>query len=146
MIRKVDSDLRMSRAHGTIQALATHRLADFETAGAAGTAEAAIARNLIGSCDVRICLAQDTEALAMTRDAIGLTDTECAHIAAWSAEQIGRSLWKIGRTASHIVQIVLTPAERQLYWTNQRMSVFPREFTNPEVPDGPNRRVVSGDE
>jgi len=126
MIRKVDSDLRMSRAHGTIQALATHRLADFETAGAAGTAEAAIARNLIGSCDVRICLAQDTEPLAMTRDAIGLTDTECAHIAAWSAEQIGRSLWKIGRTASHIVQIVLTPAERQLYWTNQRMSVLSR--------------------
>ena len=35
MIRKVDSDLRLSRAQGTIQVLATHRLADFEAVGAA---------------------------------------------------------------------------------------------------------------
>ena len=89
MTRKIDSDLRLSRAHGTIQALATHRLADFEAAAAAGTAEAAIARALIASCDTRICLAQDTEPLAVTRDAIGLTDTECAHIASWSGEQLG---------------------------------------------------------
>ncbi|MFD0633135.1 hypothetical protein ACFQ9X_17680 [Catenulispora yoronensis] len=35
MIRKLDSDLRLSRAQGTIQLLATHRLADFEQVGAA---------------------------------------------------------------------------------------------------------------
>jgi type IV secretory pathway VirB4 component len=123
MTRKIDSDLRLSRAHGTIQALATHRLADFEAVAAAGTAEAAIARALIASCDTRICLAQDTEPLAVTRDAIGLTDTECAHIASWSGEHLGRSLWKIGRASSHIVQLILTPAERRLYWTNQRMNI-----------------------
>jgi hypothetical protein len=102
-------------------------LADFEAAAATGTAEAAIARSLIASCDTRICLAQDTGPLAMTREAIGLTDTECAHIASWSGEQLGRSLWKIGRVSSHIVQLVLTPAERRLYWTNQRMSLDLRE-------------------
>jgi hypothetical protein len=123
MTRKIDSDLRLSRAHGTIQALATHRLADFEAAAAAGTAEAAIARALISSCDTRICLAQDTGPLAVTRDAIGLTDTECAHIASWSGEQLGCGLWKIGRASSHIVQLILTPAERRLYWTNQKMNV-----------------------
>ena len=123
MIRKVDSDLRLSRSQGTIQLLATHRLADFEAVGPAGSAEVAIARNLIASCDVRICLRQDTEPLAMTRDAIGLTDTECAHIGSWSGEQIGRAVWKIGRTASHIVQVVLHPIERQLYYTNERMAV-----------------------
>lgn len=123
MVRKVDSDLRLSRNQGTIQLLATHRLADFEAVGPAGSAEVAIARNLIASCDVRICLAQDTAPLEMTRDAIGLTDTECAHIAAWSGEHIGRALWKIGRTASHIVQVVLHPIERRLYYTNERMAV-----------------------
>ncbi|WP_306211045.1 VirB4 family type IV secretion system protein [Actinoplanes sp. RD1] len=123
MIRKVDSDLRLSRSQGTIQLLATHRLADFEAVGAAGSAEVAIARNLIASCDVRICLRQDTAPLAMTRDAIGLTDTECAHIASWSGEQIGRAVWKIGRTSSHIVQTVLHPLERQLYYTNEKMAV-----------------------
>lgn len=123
MIRKLDSDLRLSRAQGTIQVLSTHRLADFEAVGAAGSEEVTIARNLIASCDVRICLAQDTAPLAMTREAIGLTDTECAHIASWSGEQIGRAIWKIGRASSHVVQTVLSPLERQLYNTNERMAV-----------------------
>lgn len=123
MIRKLDSDLRLSRAQGTIQVLSTHRLADFEAVGAQGSEEVTIARNLISSCDVRICLRQDTAPLAMTRDAIGLTDTECAHIASWSGEQIGRAIWKIGRSSSHVVQTVLSPFERQLYYTNERMAV-----------------------
>ncbi|WP_019632523.1 VirB4 family type IV secretion system protein [Actinomadura atramentaria] len=123
MVRKLDSDLRLSRAQGTIQVLATHRLADFEAVGPEGSAEVAIARNLVSSCDVRICLRQDTTPLAMTRDVIGLTDTECAHIAAWSGEQLGRAVWKIGRRASHVVQVVLTPQEKRLTWTNERMAL-----------------------
>ncbi|MFF6956191.1 helicase HerA domain-containing protein [Streptomyces sp. NPDC008317] len=123
MVRKLDSDLRLSRAQGTIQVLSTHRLADFEAVGAAGSEEVSIARNLIASCDVRICLRQDTEPLAMTREVIGLTDTECAHIASWSGEQIGRAIWKIGRSSSHVVQAILSPLERQLYYTNERMAV-----------------------
>ena len=123
MIRKVDSDLRLSRAQGTIQVLATHRLADFEAVGAAGSEEVTIATNLIASCDVRICLHQDTAPLAMTREAIGLTDTECAHIASWTGQQIGRAVWKVGRAASHVVQLILTPQEKQLYWTNERMAL-----------------------
>jgi len=70
MVRKLDGDLRLSRATGTIQVLATHRLADFETVGAVGSPEAAIAANLVASCDVRVCLAQDVAPLAMTRDAM----------------------------------------------------------------------------
>jgi hypothetical protein len=123
LVRKIDSDLRLSRAQGTIQVLATHRLADFETAGVTGSAESAIATGLIASCDTRICLRQDTAPLAATREQIGLTDTECAHIAAWSGQQTGRAVWKIGRAASAVVQIVLTPAEQQLFWTNERMAV-----------------------
>ena len=95
--------------------------ADFETAGVAGSAESAIATGLIASCDTRICLRQDTAPLAATREQIGLTDTECAHIASWSGQQIGRAVWKVGRAASAVVQLVLTPAERQLFWTNERM-------------------------
>jgi type IV secretory pathway VirB4 component len=123
LVAKVDSDLRLSRAQGTIQVLATHRLADFEAAGAAGSAESAIASNLIASCDTRICLRQDTGPLAATREQIGLTDTECAHIASWSGRQAGRAVWKIGRAASCVVQTVLTSVERELFWTNERMAV-----------------------
>jgi hypothetical protein len=128
MVRKIDSDLRLSRAQGTIQVLATHRLADFEAVGPEGSPEVAIARNLIASCDVRICLHQDTEPLQMTRDVIGLTDTECAHISSWTGEHVGRALWKIGRRASHVVQTVLHPIERQLFYTNQRMTLAPSAY------------------
>ena len=121
MVRKLDGDLRLSRATGTIQVLATHRLADFETVGAAGSPEAAIAANLIASCDVRVCLAQDTAPLAMTRDAIGLTGPECAHIASWGAAHIGHALWKVGRHYSAATRLELTPAELGWFYTNQRM-------------------------
>ncbi len=123
LVTKADSDLRLSRAQGTIQVLATHRLADFEAAGAAGSAESAIASNLIASCDTRICLRQDTAPLAATREQIGLTDVECAHIASWTGQQAGRAVWKVGRAASAVVQTVLTPAERVLFRTDQRMAV-----------------------
>jgi type IV secretory pathway VirB4 component len=123
LVRKVDSDLRLSRAQGTIQVLATHRLSDFETAGPAGSPEAAIASNLIASCDTRVCLRQDTAPLAQTREQVGLTDVECAHIASWSGQHVGRAVWKVGRSASVVSQLVLTPAERQLFYTNERMGV-----------------------
>ncbi len=123
LVRKIDSDLRLSRAQGTIQILATHRLADFETVGVAGSADAAISAGLIASCDTRICLRQDTAPLAATREQIGLTDVECAHIASWSGRQTGRAVWKVGRAASAVVQVVLTPAERDLFYTNERMGV-----------------------
>jgi type IV secretory pathway VirB4 component len=122
MVRKLDADLRLSRHQGTIRVLASHRLADFETAGPAGSPEAAIAANLIASCDTRICLTQDTAPLAMTRDAIGLTGPECAHIASWGAANIGHALWKIGRHTSAAVRLELTPAEREWFYTNQRMN------------------------
>ncbi|ADD45067.1 VirB4 family type IV secretion system protein [Stackebrandtia nassauensis] len=123
MVKKLDADLRLSRSQGTIQMLCSHRLSDFEAVGSAGSAEVAIAKSLIGSCDVRVCLAQDTAPLNITREVIGLTDTEAAHIASWGAEQRGRALWKVGRTSSSIVHTVLSPVELELFWTNERMTV-----------------------
>ncbi len=124
LLRKADSDLRLSRAHGTIQVLATHRLADFQAAGPAGSPEAAIAAGLVASCDTRVCLRQDTAPLADLAAQIGLTDAECAHISSWTARHAGRAVWKAGRTASAVVQLALTPAEQRLYWTNERMSLL----------------------
>jgi hypothetical protein len=89
LVAKIDSDLRLSRAHGTIQVLATHRLSDFEAAGADGSREAAIASGLVASCDTRICLRQDTAPLALLAREIGLTDSECAHISSWSSHHVG---------------------------------------------------------
>ncbi|MCK9897416.1 hypothetical protein [Frankia sp. AgB32] len=121
-VRKIDSDLRLSRAEGTIQVLATHRLADFEAVGAAGSEAVAIARELVSSCDVRILLAQDTRPLADLADAVGLTDAERHLVASWGGGDRGRGLWKIAGIGGYPVQLVLTDAEAQLYHTDERMA------------------------
>ncbi|MER5688203.1 type VI secretion protein [Streptomyces sp. NPDC002205] len=124
MVRKIDADLRLSRATGTIQILATHRLSDFESVGAAGSEAVAIAKDLISSCETRIQLAQDTRPLQITREAIGLTDAECDLIGSWGAGQRGRALWKVGRGGgSHAVQLVLSHIEQKLFETDERMVV-----------------------
>ncbi|MGP3979258.1 type VI secretion protein [Streptomyces sp. 8N114] len=121
MVRKIDADLRLSRATGTIQVLATHRLSDFEAVGSAGSEAVAIAKDLIASCETRIQLAQDTAPLKLTREAIGLTDAECDLIASWGAGQRGRALWKVGRGSGHAVQLMLSQIEQQLFETDERM-------------------------
>lgn len=124
MIRKIDADLRLSRASGTIQVLATHRLNDFEAVGEASSQAVAIARDLISSCETRIQLAQDTKPLQITRDVIGLTDAECALISSWGAGERGRALWKVGSAGgSHAVQLLLSPRERELFETDEKMVV-----------------------
>jgi hypothetical protein len=68
-------------------------------------------------------LRQDTGPLDDIREQIGLTDTECAHVASWSGRQAGRAVWKIGRAHSAVVQLELTPIERELFWTSEKMAV-----------------------
>lgn len=124
MVKKIDADLRLSRATGTIQVLATHRLSDFESVGAAGSEAVAIARDLIASCETRIQLAQDTRPLQITREAIGLTDSECNLIGSWGAGQRGRALWKVGRGGgSHAVQLMLSRTEERLFETDEKMVI-----------------------
>ncbi|MEU9480719.1 type VI secretion protein [Streptomyces sp. NPDC048191] len=124
MVKKIDADLRLSRATGTIQLLATHRLSDFESVGAAGSEAVSMAKDLIASCETRIQLAQDTRPLAITREAIGLTDAECELIGSWGAGQRGRALWKVGRGGgSHAVQLLLSHTEKALFETDERMVI-----------------------
>ncbi|MGW2562262.1 type VI secretion protein [Streptomyces sp. NPDC001514] len=123
-VKKIDADLRLSRATGTIQLLATHRLSDFESVGAAGSEAVNIARDLISSCETRVQLAQDTRPLQITREAIGLSDAECDLIGSWGAGQRGRALWKVGRAGgSHAVQLVLSQTEKELFETDERMAL-----------------------
>ncbi|MER5555974.1 type VI secretion protein [Streptomyces sp. NPDC002793] len=124
MVKKIDADLRLSRATGTIQVLATHRLSDFESVGAAGSEAVAVAKDLISSCETRIQLAQDTRPLQITREVIGLTDAECDLIGSWGAGQRGRALWKVGRGGgSHAVQLVLSHTEEKLFETDEKMVI-----------------------
>ena len=66
---------------------------------------------------------RSTGPLQMTRDAINLTDTECEIIASFSAAQVGRAIWKVGRNSSHVVQTILSGPEKELFYTNEKMAV-----------------------
>jgi type IV secretory pathway VirB4 component len=117
LVRKLDADLRLSRAQGTIQIMATHRLADAEAA-----AEAAVARHLVASCAVHVMLAQDVGQLRALADEVALTEAERQMIASWNAAHIGRGLWHIGQGRAYVVQGVLSRTERELFFTNERMT------------------------
>jgi len=117
LVAKVDADLRLSRAQGTIQFLCTHRLADFEAA-----ADATVARRLVASCEVRILMAQDLGEVHSIGDQIGLSPAEREMVSSWNAAHIGRGLWRVGKSRGYVVQGVLTAAERELFYTNERMT------------------------
>jgi hypothetical protein len=117
LVRKLDADLRLSRAQGTIQIMATHRLADAEAA-----AEAAVARHLVASCAVHVMLAQDVGQLRALADEVALTEAERQMIGSWNAAHIGRGLWHIGQGRAYVVQGVLSRTERELFFTNERMT------------------------
>jgi hypothetical protein len=118
LVRKLDADLRLSRAQGTIQIMATHRLADAEAA-----AEASVARHLVSSCAVQVMLAQDVGQLRALADDVSLTEAERQMISSWNAAHIGRALWHIGQGRAYVIQGVLSRTERQLFFTNERMTV-----------------------
>jgi hypothetical protein len=121
LVRSLDAELRLQRAQGTIQLLATHRLSDFEGAGPAGSEHAATAAHLVSSCATHVLLAQDGPPLAASRAQLGLTDAECALVSSWGPAQRGRGLWKVGRRTGYPVQLVLTAAEQRLFHTDERM-------------------------
>jgi hypothetical protein len=118
LVRKLDADLRLSRAQGTIQIMATHRLADAEAA-----AEASVARHLLASCSIHVMLAQDVGQLRTMADEISLTEAERQMVSSWNAAHIGRGLWHIGQGRAYVIQGVLSKTERDLFFTNERMTV-----------------------
>jgi hypothetical protein len=117
LVAKVDADLRLSRAQGTMQFLCTHRLADFEAA-----ADSVVARRLVASCEVRILMAQDLGEVHAIGDQIGLSAAEREMVSSWNAAHIGRGLWRVGKSRGYVVQGVLSGPERELFYTNERMT------------------------
>ncbi len=116
LVEKLDADLRLSRATGTMQVLATHRFADFEAA-----ANPVIAKQLVSSCATKVFLAQDVGPLAVVGDHVGLTDEEKAQIGSWVDVAVGKALWRVGNGRGFVVQGSLSALERRLFHTDNRM-------------------------
>lgn len=116
LVQKLDADLRLSRAKGCMQILATHRFADFEAA-----ANAVVAKDLVGSCATKVFLAQDVGPLAVVGERVGLTEEEKEQIGSWVDVAVGKALWRVGNGRGFVVQGSLSPLEKRLFYTDEKM-------------------------
>ena len=117
-LRRLNSDIRLSRHYGISNIIVMHALSDVDKIGDTGTKEAALARGLVSMCDTRIILRQAPGEMARTRADLALTDVETAEIGNLAK---GEALWKIGRDHAYVVRTRRTPLEARLFDTDHRM-------------------------
>lgn len=117
-IRKLDAELRLSRAQGFMRTLVTHRLSDFEAAALPD-----LARDIAASCDTRVLFAQNVAAAPKVAAQLNLSQTEMDMVSSWGAGDLGRFLARIGPDRGYVIQTVLSGPEVQLTHTNERMKV-----------------------
>lgn len=127
-VQAVDSDLRLSRAERKIQVLVMHKPSDPLTVGAAGSQEAAIAKDLLALCSTRILFGQSTRVADELTADFSLSEKEQDVITGWAMERVGRALWKIENHPGYKVQTVLSRTEKRLFDTNAQLRRNVRGF------------------
>ena len=111
------SSLKLSRTYGVATVLVCHRPSDLTAQSDDGTASAKIAAGLLSDIQTRVLLRQPPEQLAAAAEMFDLSERERT----WLGQLVqGRAIWRIG-ARSAVVQMILTPAERALFDTDQAM-------------------------
>lgn len=108
---------KLARSHGVQNVLVVHRLSDLTAAGDHGSRLARIAEGLLSDSETRILLSQSPADLGRTRELIGLSANEVAHVASLAR---GEALWRVGHR-SFVVQHRISDAERWLIDTDAAM-------------------------
>ena len=116
-VRRMQAQWKLSRAYGIANLMILHRLSDLDAIGAAGTQARALADGLLADCSTRIVYRQESDQLAATQAALGLTETERDLLPALGR---GTGLWKMPRR-THVVHHHLTGAELALFDTDAAM-------------------------
>jgi type IV secretory pathway VirB4 component len=118
VVRSMQAQWKLSRALGVANLLILHRLSDLDAVGAAGSEARALAEGLLADCSTRIVYRQESDQLAATARALGLTQPERDLLPALPR---GTGLWKLPRR-THVVHHVLAGAEEaRLVDTDQAM-------------------------
>ena len=94
------SNFKLARQFGVMNLVVLHKLADLQSAGDAGSRAARIAEGLIADASTRIVYHQDESQVPLTRDLLGLTETEARLITMLST---GQALWRVA-SRSFVVQ------------------------------------------
>ena len=121
MIRRLQSQWKLSRAYGIANLMVLHRLSDLDAVGAAGSEARALAEGLLADCSTRIVYRQEADQLTATASALGLTRPERDVLAGLPR---GVGLWKMpGR--SHLVRHHLHADELAIVDTDAAMRGTP---------------------
>ncbi|WP_226360889.1 ATP-binding protein [Pseudonocardia sp. ICBG1142] len=125
-VQAINADLRLSRSDRTIQLLIMHQPSDLHAVGAAGSHEAAIARDFLALCSTKILLGQSDAITDDLADQLGLSTTEQAAITGWAMQAQGRALWKLDNRPGMKIQTVLSATEKTIFDTDAGMRTGPR--------------------
>jgi hypothetical protein len=117
LIRRMQSQWKLSRAYGIANLMVIHRLSDLDAVGDAASETRALAAGLLADCSTRIVYRQESDQLTATSSLLGLTTTERSVLPELG---IGEGLWRI-RDRAFRVQHQLTPAELEAFDTSGRM-------------------------
>jgi type IV secretory pathway VirB4 component len=117
LVRRMQAQWKLSRAHGIANLLVLHRLSDLDAVGATGSEVRALAEGLLADCSTRVIYRQETDQLASAGDALGLTRTERDLLPALPR---GTGLWKVANR-SYVVHHRLHPDEASVFDTDAAM-------------------------
>ena len=117
LIRRMQAQWKLSRAHGIANLLVLHRLSDLDAVGATGSETRALAEGLLADCSTRVIYRQESDQLADASKALGLTSTERDLLPALPR---GTGLWKVGGR-SYVVHHRLHPDEASVFDTDAAM-------------------------
>ncbi|MGC3994751.1 MAG: ATP-binding protein [Propionicimonas sp.] len=119
-VKSFDADLRLSRRDGDIQFAIAHKPSDLLSAGDTTSQAAAIAKDLLHLADTKILHGQDQKVADELQSLLGLPPAATDLVTDWCRQTPGRALWVLGDRI-HKVVTYLTPAERELTFTNQAL-------------------------
>jgi hypothetical protein len=117
LVARMQTQWKLSRAHGIANLMVIHRLSDLDAVGDARSESRGLAAGLLADCSTRIVYRQETDQLAATTRALGLAEPErdlLAHLPR------GTGLWK-SPAGSHVVHHRLHAEEAAAYDTDAHM-------------------------
>jgi type IV secretory pathway VirB4 component len=113
------SNFKLARQYGVMNLVVLHKLADLRGAGDAGSRAARIAEGLVADASTRVIYHQDESQIPMTRDLLGLSESEARLLSALSP---GQALWRVG-ARSFVVQHYRSRLEKRFTDTDTGMTV-----------------------
>ena len=121
LIRRMQSQWKLSRAYGIANLMVIHRLSDLDAVGDQRSEARALAQGLLADCSTRIVYRQESDQLLASAAALGLTETERDLLPGLG---VGQGLWRV-RDRSFIVQHQMTHREHDAFDTTARMQAAP---------------------